>query len=178
MSSIWQIVQVRAGAEMRVMDALSEHKIEVYAPMETRWRRVRGRKRRHSLPYIRGYVFATLSKEIGPLLHNIEGATGLVIVPRLAQPEVQDFIDKLKEAEANGDLDHTGKTLSFEPGAHVRVTKGQFRGAVGAIIRLKGERRAEIMLAYLGSALGEMTSELEKLELIDEEEAKDLGRAA
>ena len=169
----WFALSVKPAAEAKVRGGFAERRFEAYVPMETTWRSVsRGRRTKASRPLLRGYVFVA-APDLATLAYEAHNVGGVLAVhpfkgPRLrdeeagvfvgAQDRASAFIAGLRTAEAAGDLDHTlprdrktGKVRkALQEGDAVKITGGPFFGLGGHLVRLSGERRAQIMLSLFG----------------------------
>ena len=169
--SAWYAISVSPAAERRVKDALTEHKVTAYYPVEKVWRTRPGRRTTHERPFIRGYVFAETDDHptLVALSHDIEGAQRVFGFRRTAA-EIAAFIGDLRQSESAGDFDATiardkaGKVMrEIEVGSDVRVKTGPFSGFAGKLLNVTEKRRAQIVLQMLGGEV-EMTVDFLKLE--------------
>lgn len=168
MTTPWYVIQVRPSAEKKVAETLSERGVETYVPVErvTRvprptpeypeydYRRNRGRyspppkARVQERPMAPGYVFARIAPEAFPLVHKVEGAVSVYMnngSPMRVDPW-QLF--RLWCAEQLSAFDRTRPRArrAFRKGERVCMTSGEFEGEFGAISKLKGNKRATVIL--------------------------------
>jgi transcriptional antiterminator NusG len=160
----WYVIQVRPGAEKKVAEGLEEHKLEVSVPMERFWIRNAYRKLKRERPVIRGYVFAILSDATLALLHDIDGAQRAIgIIPPA-------FIIEMQDAEKSGAFDRTRPRArrEYRKGQKVRVTEGPYAGYIGEIAKLKGDKRAQIILAMSKGAAWPINELLDRVEPVED----------
>lgn len=169
----WYAITVAPTAERKVRDALNDHGLEAYFPVEKVWRTAlqKGRRISHERPLLRGYVFAKTADlaHLVALAHDIEGVVH-VFAFQYGAAKVAEFIDQLRQHETAGDFDETlprdkqGKIRrKLEPGDPVRVIGGPFFGFVGKLQSLPGRRRAQVVLTLFGRE-GPVTLDLLQLE--------------
>ncbi len=141
----WSILTTHPQAEADVLEYLAELGIEAYAPNEVVWQNGPQRRRAVTRPLLPGYVFAVINPE---QIHQSRsaGVSG-VLDGVCAVADLAEFVVSLREAETAGEFDHTfrqGKTLKL--GQKVRVIKGSWVNEMGVLSKMKGEKRAEIMV--------------------------------
>lgn len=183
MTTPWYVIQVRPSAEKRVAEALKEHGIEGYYPVEKVWRGIGDRRRKHERPLIRGYVFASLPHAAFPMLHDIEGYQRLVRFSGGDSPAVvpQRIIERIRAAEGAGRYDLTrdtrpGKGAPRNVGDRAKIGSGHpLAGFEVAIVGLSSERRVEVMLAMMSS---EKPTTIDLADLEDVEEPEPAKEAA
>lgn len=157
----WTVLHCGPAAEFKVRDALAALRLDAYVPAERVWRGSGPRRKPHTRPLIRGYVFARLAGE-PHRLHDLGHPTK--IVPGNAPEAIAAFVEALKAAEAAGAYDHAKARRTLTKGDRVRIASGPFAGVTGAIARLGADRRAVVMLNAVKGISGTMTVAVERLE--------------
>jgi transcription antitermination factor NusG len=144
----WYVVYTRPKAERRVELGLREIGLEAYCPVETFWKRRRGRKARARRPLLTRYLFVGLGTDNFHLVRSVDGVDAVIAnAGRPVAVSYGDWIEPLMTAETLGAFDRTQPKLSFRPGQPVRVTAGVFKGAVGKVLEARsGEERVRVML--------------------------------
>lgn len=169
----WRAIQTKPAAERRVADGLRDEGLTAFLPVERVWRWIRGRKHQHARPLIPGYVFAYLADHELHHIHAINGAVRFVGADGSAAVIPTLFIEQLQSALDAGKFDHTiSHTKALEKGQTVLVLEGPYAGYVGAIAKLKGSRRVQLLLTLANGRQWAVTEQVEKLELLDVEKAK------
>lgn len=176
----WLLIQVRPAAEFRVVEALRLYKVPAFAPAERVWRPTPQRRPIvHQRPLIRGYVFAQVGV-LGHLVHDIDGATRLVAFDGHIATVPTAFVERLRAAQQAGAFDHTrdrahrGKGAGRNVGERVLMAAEPFAGFVATVVKLKGQRRVQVMLDLVRGALP-LTVSLD--DLGDVETATDTAQA-
>lgn len=174
----WFAVQVRVAAETKVAETLTGYGFPTYVPIEKFTRRdIRKRRVTHERPLIRGYVFANMPEGALPILHDIDGANG--VVSNNGEPVAVNpwQLFRVWCAEQSGEFDKTSKPNPFSVGQRAKLTAGPFAGHIGRIAKLKPQRRAQLILALFGRPTS-ATARLDDLEPVDDEGAKPTVKSA
>ena len=172
----WRLVKVRPGFEFKVVESLKLYELPAYAPRERVWRpAVHGQpKRPHDRPLIRGYVFARLG-DVAHLLHEIDGAVALLAFDGQVATVPEKMVAKLKRREADGEFDETRiserrrKGAPRKVGDQVMVHAEPFDGWIGTVVKLKGERRVQVLLDQVRAANRPVTLDLTALSDVEEQ---------
>lgn len=146
--NVWTVVTTKPSSDREVVVAYKELEITAYAPMETVWRNTTKRTAVRQ-PLLPGYVFAVIKPErIREAAHA--GSTGkLAFTGR--DIDLAEFVASLQAAERAGVFDHTfGQGKTFEVGQSVKIINGPYIGKIGAITRMKGSKKAAILLDLYG----------------------------
>ena len=150
----WYAVKVKYQTEKKVKLWLNEQAIENFIPFRTVVVERDGRKTKREKPIVPGLLFirtdyqtaCTLQVESRVkivYLRNLENHQ-LLIVP---DKQMRDFMFLLDFSESAVRIENT----NLRRGDHVRVTKGDFAGIEGELIRIKGHKRVVVRLEGLFS---------------------------
>lgn len=150
----WYILRAATRQEKRACESLTELKIEHYMPMETVKRKLGRKEEPHDRALFPGYLFAQISDAMFHVAINADGVHAPVRKTNAAGERVpcsipSGLVDVLREAQANGDFDHT-KVPPMGVGDSVRITEGPFEGRVGEIIKMKSGERIKLLLEGYG----------------------------
>ena len=140
----WFAIKTHSRAEQKAVDWLEGRGIECYVAMKF----VKEQKRIFKRPAVAGLVFVRTTAEQLFEEQRRYGADKMFIYferPTNHPQEISDcqmipFI--LLTATSNESLEYIdSEVVEAKSGDMVRVTDGPFRGAVGKVIRIKGDRR-------------------------------------
>ena len=150
-------------ATRREHDALTSLKalgITAYLPLERRWVRHAREKTAKGYPLLPGYLFAELTPADVPRVMDAQGVHTILGAPKerldhtihRGEPIPTRAIAWLGAIEALGGFDHTIQppAPTFSPGKAVRVTDGKLHGALGEIVKARGEARFKVAIAAFG----------------------------
>ena len=152
----WYVVYTSANTAKKVKEQLDEAKIKNFLPLRTVVRLWNDEEKRIAIPVIPGCLFVRILKEDVMNVANVQGLTFLL--EKTGEPVVI--------ADEDMDLFHnmigySGELVEFvpadmQPGARVRVIKGQMENLVGELVVCQGHTKLMVRLGSLGCALVEM----------------------
>ena len=168
----WFAMRATYKRELVAQEYLQGKGIEVYVPMKSEIRVVRGIKRKMRVPAINSLIFVHAVKEelqqakfgveyLQYVTRKIEGKNEPIIVPS-AQMEAfmqvvqDDTVEKTYFAPGEVDM-----TL----GTKVRVHGGAFDGMEGVLVKIKGKRKKQFFIELEG--LVAVQTVIENLDLIE-----------
>lgn len=145
----WYVLHVKPRTEKRVDEFLSALRVFHCLPLVKKETRVQRRRVVRYLPVFPGYVFTRLRPDER---RRVYGTQQIVRMITVANP--RRMIHQLRQIEHASRLpSDLREVTSFEPGEHVRMKSGPFRGIEG-YVRRKGTRATLVLeLEILGRAL-------------------------
>lgn len=153
----WRLIQTGPGLERRFAELMQQRGGVVYLPLETYWAGVGSRRREHARPLIRGYVFVLLPDAAIYYLREVQGFMRVVTHCGRIGVVDTDFIYELHAHQLTGGFDCTltengraARRARLSKGDVVRVTAGKYRGWIGRVVGLKGDRRAKLVIDMFG----------------------------
>lgn len=161
MKKFWYVLQVYAGFEKKVIEAildqaqrkgLSDSFEEIIAPSETVVEVKRGKKVNKDIHYFPGYILAkmALTDEIWQMVLGIPRVSSLlgskVRPSRISETEVTRILGQVQEAK-----ERPRHILTYEIGEQVRVTDGPFNTFTGNVEEVDNEKeRIKVSVSIFG----------------------------
>lgn len=156
----WYVLRSATRREHDALSSLKALGITAYLPLERRWVRHAREKTAKGYPLLPGYLFAELTAADVPRVMDAQGVHTILGAPKerldrtihRGEPIPTRAIAWLGAIEAMGGFDHTipDPVPTFTPGRAVAVTGGKLQGAVGEIIRAKGDARFKVAIEAFG----------------------------
>ncbi len=157
----WYVVNVYAGSEKRVVEAIKEQTkkkelessiLEVLVPTEEVTEIRRGEKVRAERKFFPGYVLVKMimTDEAWHLIRSVPKVSGFLggkgKPSPISEADVQRIMHQIEEG-----VDRSGAAIVFEVGEHVRVCDGPFVSFSGLVEEVDAERcRLKILVSILG----------------------------
>lgn len=156
----WYVIRSATRREKDALASLKAIGVNAYCPMERRWVRHAREKTVQGYPLLPGYLFAEFEVSRVGEVKDAQGVHAILGEPKerldrtihRGEPIPTRAIAWLAAIEAMGGFDHTlpEPIPTFSPGKSVRVTDGKLQGAVGEIVRARGEARFKVAIAAFG----------------------------
>ena len=147
---VWYAIRVTYNREMKVKADLDAKGISCFIPMNIVYRIYRGRRVKKLVPSIHNLIFFHISHEDMkrykaetrlPIRYIMNPATHKpVVVP---SDQMDNFIAVAGSQEEKL-IYLSPEEIPFKRGDKVRVMGGPFEGAVGELVRIKGDRRVVV----------------------------------
>jgi transcription antitermination factor NusG len=161
----WFALRCATRQEKRAVEALEEafagvEGFEAYLPVYVRWERLghmKTRTKKHR-PLLPGYLFAMIPNGDFCTAERADGVSSVLRYTNAAgelRPRgiSSVLIHELRMIEASGEFDEAepgSATSSLKIGQRVRVSGGQFTGLSGILMKLKGNKRASVLIEMFG----------------------------
>jgi transcription antitermination factor NusG len=143
---LWYVVRVKANAERKVAQSLSNRGMEAFLPVQRRLSRQK-RGGRLDVPLFPGYVFARFDYHAALLVVTCPGVVHIVRRGNVAEP-----VDPV-EMYALQSVSRMARSLeplpAFAVGEKVRVTGGPLADVEGIVLRDNGRRRLAVSISLL-----------------------------
>lgn len=159
----WFVVCTGVKAEGRVAWTLEALNFDVFLPMETRMRVIRGKRIRVQNPLFSRYVFVGFDPQREEWywpIRSIDGVMGLLENNQMPVPVPTIAIEELRRLEANGAFD---KSKLPAAGEVFRVVAGPFADLIGKVKNARASGRVRLLLEMLGKVV-EANFPIEQLE--------------
>jgi transcription antitermination factor NusG len=147
----WFVVYTRSNSEKKLADELEKSGFTVFAPTYTTVRQWSDRKKKVTLPLIKGIVFIrTTLKDLNKIyaFHHVVGILKEQRQPGIVRDEeIQNL--RIISDEWNGDLIETNHSPNLEKGDEIEVERGPFAGLTGQLINVNGKHRVVVRLRSL-----------------------------
>ena len=168
----WFAMRATYKREMVAKEYLEGKGIEVFVPLKTEIKVIRGIKRKVTVPAINSLIFVYAQKEqiqqakfgvdyLQDLTRKLEGRNVPTIVPDYQMEQFIAIVEDdtiEKSFFAPGDVD-------FAAGTKVKVHGGAFDGYEGILLKVKGKRNKQFFINLDGVAA--VSTKIEKLDLIE-----------
>jgi len=145
----WYAGHVRFNTEKKIKDFCSQKKITHYIPFEKKITDKDGRRKREWRPVIPCYIFICtdyetlldLPRQCG---YKITYVRNIVThkIQEIPEKQMQDFMFLREFSQTDAIIADS----SLRRGAKVRITKGNFAGIEGELVRIKGHKRVVVRL--------------------------------
>jgi len=144
--SPWYVVRVKANAERKVAQSLTNRGLEVFLPLQKRQSK-RKRVGTIDIPLFPGYVFSRFAWNSSQIVLTCEGVVHILC--RGAVPEPVDA-DEMRSLLV---LSRTAPCLTslptFTTGQKVRITEGPLSDVEGIVLRDSGRQRLIVSVSLL-----------------------------
>ena len=139
----WYVLAIQAQRHRKVREKLDAINVTYFYPMQTIWRKRRGRQRyRVDIPLIPSYLFVEcdLAARSARSILSIDGIINFLGYGRNPAPCDADQFAALYASAQRGDHDETAKYIEqLIVGMNVPIAEGPFEGYIGTIMAIKGE---------------------------------------
>lgn len=150
----WYVLQTAPGREKRAESAIMELGLDVYFPRETKWVRANRQRSRAHYPLFPRYVFVHAVNGF----HEIRRADAVERIIRGACGEARPiptvWVERMRELEAGGRFDRTGKVTRelHAPGTVVKFTEEAhaFEGLMAVVMRSEPGDRVRLLFEIFG----------------------------
>jgi transcription antitermination factor NusG len=140
----WYAACTRSRSEKRVATQLQWKAIEHLLPLSTKIRRWRNGKHVVQLPLFPGYVFVRLHPQERTRVLQVDGVAYIVGSNGVPTPLLDEEIERIRQGLRAGICMDNFPYLT--KGTRVEVRQGPLKGAVGILVRRRGEMRVVISL--------------------------------
>jgi transcriptional antiterminator RfaH len=148
-SAEWYLAAAKPKQEIRAVEHLKNQGIECYCPLIQVERLLRGKKIIKQEALFSGYLFIYLSTQ-DPNWHKVRSTRGIRDWVRFAG-NVAKCPAELVEQLIDIDNSSQNRVINrIEPGESVRILSGPFAGLAAVFEKEDGERRAMILVEFLG----------------------------
>lgn len=168
----WFAMRATYKREMVAKEYLEGKGIEVFVPLKTEIKVIRGIKRKVTVPAINSLIFVYAQKEqiqqakfgvdyLQYFTRKLDGRNVPTIVPDYQMEQFRAVVedDTIKKSFfAPGDVD-------LAAGTKVKVHGGAFDGYEGVLLKIKGKRNKQFFINLDGVAA--VSTKIEKLDLIE-----------
>lgn len=153
----WFAMRATYRREITAKDYLTGKGIEVYVPMVTVVKLIRGLKRKVSQPAISSLIFVCASKEqiqqakqgvdyLQYITRKLDGRNIPIIIP---DDQMERFVSIVQDDTIDKTFFAPGE-IDFSKGTKVRVHGGAFDGQEGFYVKRKGKRKNEFVIDFSG----------------------------
>jgi len=153
----WYAAYTRANHERRVVQQLSDRRIDYFLPTYRSVRRWKDRRKELQLALFPSYVFVRMPLQDRVKVLQVPGIVDLVSFGGRPAPVPENEIDGLRNVLA------AGKRLEPHPylkvGRRVRITHGPFAGIEGALVRRKEKLTVVLSIALIERSVAVEISE-------------------
>lgn len=149
-SSDWYLATSKPRQETRAVKNLENQGVRAYSPI-IKVEKVRsGKKRIVEEPMFTGYVFINISPE-DALWHKVRSTRGIRDWVRFSS-NVAKIPDSLIKAfvDSEQNFSQSFDNNKLQKGDSVRILSGPFEGLTGIFLADSGEKRAMILIDFLG----------------------------
>ncbi len=160
----WYALYTASRAEKKVKERFEEDNIHHYLPLKTVTRIWSDRKKEVIEPVIRGYIFVKVKKKDFRKLLSTQGVVNFIREKGIPVPIPENQIENMRYMieRAQEEVEFTMEEI--QPGASIRIVKGELEGLVGELVRIKGKYKVVVRLEKFGCALTTIAlSSVEKL---------------
>lgn len=160
----WFAVYTAPRAEKKVRERFQQSGIEHYLPVQMVTRKWHDRLKKVEQPVLAGYIFVRILPEEASKVLMTYGA--IAFVREQSRPAVipDSQIERLRQMVEMSNEEVEFNIAELEPGAPVRIVRGELAGLIGELVEVKGKFKVAIRLAGLGCALTTVSAScLEKL---------------
>lgn len=138
-----------------VEQRINEAGFETFVPIEMRWTKQNGRKRKLVEPVLHQYILVRFDRERdewGQLRHDHIKGVWDILKNQDVPVRVDDVkIDRLRNWESAGVFDYTKPLSAFNKGDNVEIKEGPFAGLMAKVRSVSPKKRIKVLLAGLGS---------------------------
>lgn len=163
----------RANAKLPAYKQFIEAKIEVFTPMHTVLRSVKGKQRRIAEPFVRDLLFVHDTREIidpivevtPTLQYRYERGKGYKVPMTVRDDDMQRFI--LAVTAAKSAVYMLPEELSPKMiGRNIRITGGPLEGYTGKLLSIKGSRAKRLIVEIPGIIAAGVEVETQFVEIL------------
>lgn len=136
---LWHVVYTIPKAERKVALSIDDLGLESYLPLHTVVRQWSDRKKKLRVPVFPNYVFVKVDTRTRAHLYSIKEVVRFVSISKTPVIVREEEILAIKKA-----LDYAEDVVPedyFQEGTKMRITKGQFAGLEGFIVRRNNNAR-------------------------------------
>jgi transcription elongation factor/antiterminator RfaH len=148
----WYALYTRSRLEKRTEKLLAEKGIQVYLPLQKRFRQWSDRKKWVYEPLFRSYVFVYISKDEYSKVVKTEGVVRFVTFEGEAARIPPQQIKAVKHYEKTGE-DLEDKPAQYTVGDKVVVTRGPMKGLEGMLVEHTGKKRVRVEIHGINKSL-------------------------
>ncbi len=151
----WYVLEARHNGALKAQKLFGDLQIKSYVPMESKALKTKGGKvTTKFVPIFYNLIFAQTSftrlneiKALNPYLwYKTDGPTGNSKPMTVNDEKMQIFIDFI-----DGNFDKINyidpSSFDLKAGERVRITDGPFKGKEGTFVKVKGQRKLQIVVA-------------------------------
>lgn len=153
----WFAMRATYRREITAKEYLGGKGIEVYVPMTTVVKQIRGIKRKVTQPAISSLIFVCATKEqiqqakqgvdyLQYITRKLEGRNIPIIIP---DDQMERFVSIVQDDTIEKTFFAPGE-VNFSQGTKVRVHGGAFDGYEGVYVKRRGKRKNEFMIDFEG----------------------------
>lgn len=168
----WFAMRATYKRELLAKDYLTSKGFEVFLPMKTVIKVVRGIKRKLSVPAINSLIFVYAQKEmlqqakwgveyLQYITRKEDGKNVPIVVP---QRQMEQFIQVVQDDTIDKTFFAPGE-VDLSTGTRVRVHGGPFDGYEGVLLKVKGKRKKQFCLDIPNIIT--LNTVIEKLDLLE-----------
>ncbi|MEQ5789326.1 hypothetical protein J3454_15650 [Erythrobacter sp. NFXS35] len=146
----WFLAQVKPNSDLIAKRNLARQGFATFQPMEKRTIASGGKFREQIRPFFSGYLFVSYPETSAPwsLVNSTYGVSRLVRFGAKLAPVPRGVMTQLRAACDTDDI--IALTDNFVAGATVEIMAGSFTGLIGEIGQLSPDRRAMVLLDFMG----------------------------
>jgi len=148
----WYAIYTNPRAEKKVYERLVEEGVEVFLPLETKFRVWSDRKKKIKVPYIKSYVFVRIDeRDIYRKVLRVYGAVR--VLKHLGKPAiVRDYeINNLRILVDNkASVTLLSSKINIEVGEEIEIDNGPLMGLKGKCVKVKGKKSIMLEFETLG----------------------------
>lgn len=171
----WFAMRATYKRELVAQEYLQGKGIEVFVPLKTEVKVIRGIKRKVTMPAINSLIFVHAKKQelreakfgldyLQYITRKIEGKNEPIIVP---DKQMYDFMQIVHDDTVEKTF-HSPAEVDLALGTKVKIHGGAFDGMDGVLVKVKGKRKKQFFIELPGLvAVNAVIENLDLLEVVE-----------